>query len=54
LITLLDDDEAYILVNADIQDAGACWLYAFSLLDTLVPVPVNLTPVQNPEGYFSK
>jgi hypothetical protein len=54
LITLLDDDEAYILMNADIQDAGACWLYAFPLLDALVPVAVNLMPVLNPEDYFSK
>jgi hypothetical protein len=54
IVSLLEDDEAYILMNADIQDAGACWLYAFPLLDALVPVAINLTPSQNPEGYGSR
>jgi hypothetical protein len=41
-------------MNVDIQDSGACWLYAFPLLDALVPVAINLTPMQHSEGYFSK
>jgi hypothetical protein len=50
----LEKDEAYIFMNADIQDAGACWLYAYPLLDMLKPMAINLTPTQGPDGYKSK
>jgi hypothetical protein len=54
LLLTSEEDEGYILMNADIQDADACWIYAYPLLDMLIPMAINLTPTQGPDSYKSR
>jgi hypothetical protein len=53
-MSIVLDDESYLLLDARLSKHGSCWLLAYPMIPRALMFAIDLTPVQDQFGYGSR